>query len=233
MIFSFVTSLILCGTMIVTPLNSAFAAASPEPVHFGQPVATVGGLQLVEIPKATKEQPIIPADETTTESKDDTTIMPLANGVARLIPMTLYVYPVVYFNGEAQIVDDSSVRFEIRPSSYYNFIRGTMSEQQQIAIGRTLSDANLTQIGWYMDTGYYLDTYRPLRFNYYEWTADGKSARKGQTAHNGNNVFRLISYFREHTPDSYLFGFTGDVQFIGYAGAPTSTISTELSVTFE
>ena len=44
MIFSFVTALILCGVMIVTPFTSAFAAASPESVHFGQPVATVEGL---------------------------------------------------------------------------------------------------------------------------------------------------------------------------------------------
>lgn len=108
-----------------------------------------------------------------------------------------------------------------------------MSEQQQIAIGKTLSKANFTQIGWYMDTGYYLDTYRPLRFNYYEWTSDGKSVMKGQTAHNGNNSFQLVSYFRENTPDSYLFGFTGNVQFMGYVGAPTSTRSIELSVKFE
>lgn len=101
MIFSFVTALILCGVMIVTPFTSAFAAASPESVHFGQPVATVEGLQLVEIPKTAKEQPIIPADETTMESKDDRTMMPLANGVTRLDPLTLYVYPVVYHNGKA------------------------------------------------------------------------------------------------------------------------------------
>lgn len=99
----------------------------------------------------------------------------------------------------------------------------------------TTSALGYEQIGWYMITGYNIDTYRADRFTYYEWIEAGKKGLYASAAYDGDNTFELVSYFKGgiSNTNSFKFGITGDVTYQPMATASTVTMPIELTVTLD
>lgn len=216
-------SVILAMIMVFTMLVSASAAEA---------TASYGTAETLEV-KSISSFPLI-SDAFTKVSQlsdcgDD--IMPLDN-LHPLTPLGLYVYPIIIIDGEQYAVTDERAVFYSAPLDFQNFIRTTYSSEKQNEVKNLLSDAGLEQIGWLLETGYNLNVYNPIRWQYYWWAATGKSSLIVETAKNENKIFQIFSYFEDETSSSYKFGITGDVVYRTSATSATATIPIELSVTF-
>lgn len=229
------SSLLLCALMLFSMTSVAYASEAPHTnlSPSGAIIKETDMYRLREIPDSVEEL----SSEPVSAVGDDVGVMPCYNttGVTRLTPLGVLVYPVVLYNGEAAIFDDDSVQF-FSPALYFqNYIRDNLTRTRQNEIKNILEQNGLEQLGWYMITGYDIDTYKPGNFTYYEWTRAGKSGVHTKRAVDGSeNVFELVTYFKDGTLSSYKFGITGDVT---YRTMPTSydtvKMPIELSVTIE
>lgn len=231
----FFSALLLC---MLTLFSMTGVACASEATHANLlPSSTIiketDTYRLREIPDSVAQLPSEPISTVV----DDGGVMPCYNttGVTRLTPLGVLVYPVVLYNGEPAIFDDESVQF-FSPALYFqNYIRDTLTRAKQNEIKDILEESGLEQLGWYMVTGYDIDTYKPGNFTYYEWTRAGKSGVHTKRAVDGSeNIFEVVSYFKDGSLSSYKFGITGDVT---YRTMPTSydtvKMPIELSVTIE
>lgn len=228
-----VSALLLVVLMMGAITGQAFAVESqvamyPDLAFAGESVEEVGAFHLFAVPDSAKEQQV----EVVPEAVSDGVVMPLEGGVTRLIPMGILVYPLVMYNGEKVYLGDDIFAFYVEPLSFQNYLRDYMTAEEQEAIKSLVTAAGFEQIGWYMRTGYSIDSYRPMRFSYYEWTGAGQSSLKGKSAQNGSNIFEVVSYFDDEISTSYKFGITGNVTYQNYVGGPTVTMPIELTVTF-
>lgn len=164
-------------------------------------------------------------------SVNDNGIMPLDN-LHPLTPLGLLVYPTFYQDGNLMVVTDERAVIYSPPLNFQNYISTNISREKQEEIKNLLSSAGYEQVGWFMNTGYNLEVYRPIRRQYYFWTGSGKSALNTDTAKNGDTYFRLVTFFAEEVSSSYKFGMTGTVTYETSPTSSTATIPIELSVTF-
>lgn len=227
-------SAFLLFVLLVIPATASAAEMTKGLMPSGD-VREVGGLHVCAIPESAMEVSEEPVSQIPDGNEND--IMPCFNttGVTRLTPRGVVVFPIAKYQGENIIVTDDVVKF-YSPSLYFqNYIRDNMSREKQTEITNFLAQYGAEQIGWYMITGYDLDTYKPGRFTYYEWTNTGKSGAKTKAAVDGaDNIFELVSYFSNGSANSFKFGITGNVT---YQTHPTSTsmvtMPIELSVTID
>lgn len=192
----------------------------------GEVIADDGEFKLISIDS---NQITAQVTEETVDSNNQ--IMPLEGGVTRCEPMGLLIYPVIRHEGKATILEGDSVAFFCGPVSGMNYIASTMTQAEQDNIKSLVSNAGFEQIGWYMITGYKVDSYRPLRWSYYEWTNKGQSALKSKAAINGENTFEVVTYLANEPSTSYRFGISGTFSSQSSATAPTSNVPIGLYVT--
>lgn len=159
-------------------------------------------------------------------------IVPLASSVTRFTPMGVLVLPIVMYDGEPMAMDGTGVEFFSPAIDNYGYIAGTMPLATQESIKNNVRKAGFEPIGWYMITGYTIDSYKPIRWQYYELTGAGKSAQKGKSATNGDNTFELVSYYSQETSPYYTFGITGTLSYQQWYNYPTSTVPIQLTVSF-
>ena len=154
-----------------------------------------------------------------------------ATGVTRLKTLGITIYPLVRSENKVTIYQDNNVKFYAKPKDFQTYLREDVTQEYQDKVANYLKSEGLEQVGWYMDTGYYIDSYNPIRFDYYEWNSSGKSSLKTRRAVNGNNKFEFYYYFEKGTEP--MFGMTGNALYQSSAGWPTTTMGIELSVTFK
>ena len=183
-------------------------------------------IKIDEVPEATS------SDSLMEPSICSEQIMPLENSVTRFTPMGVLVLPIVMYNGEPTAMDGDGIEFFSPAIENYGYIAGTMPLATQESIKNNVRKAGFEPIGWYMITGYTIDSYKPIRWQYYELTGTGKSAQKGKTATNGDNTFELISYYSNETSPYYTFGITGTLTYQQWHNYPTSTVPIQLTVSF-
>lgn len=215
-----VSALLLVVLMMGAVTGQAFAVDSHTEFPTGDLAAILDSGQIQQV------------GDVSDVSADGDIAMPLAGGVTRLNTMGIIICPLVEVGGKAQPLTDEIYQFIVEPLSFQNYLRDYMTVEEQETIKTLVTAAGYEQVGWYMITGYNIDSYRPLRFSYYEWTGAGQSSLKGKTARNGDNIFELYSYFEDETSTSYKFGITGNVTYQNYAGGSTVTMPIELTVTF-
>lgn len=134
------------------------------------------------------------SDGTSQTSADDDGIMPL-DSMHPLTPLGLYVYPIFIQDGNLMAVTDERAVIYSPPLSFQNYISTTVTKEKQNEIKELLSNAGYEQVGWYMETGYNLEVYNPIRWQYYCWTGSGQSALQTETAKNGNTYFQIYTFF--------------------------------------
>ena len=171
------------------------------------------------------------SDITYHSSANDDGTMPL-DSMHSLTPLGVFVYPVFYEDGNLMVVTDERAVIYSPPLNFQNYISTSISRERQDEIKNLLSSAGCEQAGWYMETGYNMEAYRPIRWQYYFWTGSGKSDLNTDTAKNGNTYFKLVTFFEDEVSSSYKFGITGTATYQASMTSSTATIPIELSVTF-
>ena len=231
-------SVLLLCILMVLPVSGVASAAEVSETGLclsGTVIKDTGTYRLIDVSGHLVKE--VSAEPVASSSNEDDGIMPCYNntGVTRLTPMGILIYPLVRYEGKEAVLDLDSTMFYSKPYSHENYIRDTMSRAKRLEIMKTTSALGYEQIGWYMITGYNIDTYRADRFTYYEWTEAGKKGLYALAAYDGDNPFELVSYFKGgvSNTDSFKFGITGDVTYQPMATASTVTMPIELTVTLD
>lgn len=231
--------LMLCVLMVLPLTGAASAAETPETgLHLtGTVLKDTGTYRLIDVSDHfVEEVPAVPVDSI---SSQDDGVMPCYNGnngITRLTPMGVLIYPSVFYNGKKDVILDlDETMFFAEAKSFQNFIADSMSREKRLEIMDTVKALGYEQTGWYMSTGYNIDTYKPGSFTYNEWTEAGKSRTYGRSAVDGDNVFEFYSYFPDGVSNTtpFKFGITGTVTYRSGAQFPMGSMSIELSVTLK
>lgn len=228
--------LFLCVLMVLPVTGAASAAELPEtgPRVDGIVVKDTGTYRLIDVSDHLLEE--VPLEPVDSISDPDDGIMPCYNnnsGVTRLVPTGLTIYPYVRYQGKDVVLDLDNTTFSAPVYSHQNHIIDTMNHTKRLQMMNTTAALGYEQVGWYISTGYNLDTYKPGRFTYNKLTETGKSQSYGKSAVDGENKFEFASYFKDGVSNTtvFKFGITGTVSYRSGAEFKMVTVPIELSVT--
>jgi len=222
-----IISLLMAALMSMTLLGTtAFALDTADNEIQGTIVNKSGDWELIPLDSTSSTR--------THGTYDEYAPQPLAIGSNHMVPIYCRVHPIVLNNdGVPVYVRDCYWNFSVGDGMSY--IRQTMNLATQNYVKQYVIDRGYTPIGWFLDTGYNMDADKPIRFDFYVWRADGKSAMQTAPAYYGDNYFQIATAYPE-TVKEYKLGITGTyyyqtgVQLGATAGTRSAPI--ELTVTF-